>query len=292
MRTSRQGFWESIPEDVFRHTVAEARSIADVLRALGNNQSAGHYLYIRRRIEGLELSTGHFMPYHSGNGSGGRKRPLSEILVEHSDYNNGQSLRRRMVAEGLLEDKCYECGLPPTWSGKPLTLRLDHKNGVHDDNRSDNIRLLCPNCDSQSEFYGGRNIGRTRYSTAIMERAKKETSRRIEAARPPGWKPKVRRSPRTCSSCGLPIGHQGLTGKCGACIGRSRQRIEWPAASGLLIEVREEGMLAVAKRLGVSDTAIKKHLRQRGLPDNSMSIRRMPLIQLEEILAGLDIHPA
>jgi 5-methylcytosine-specific restriction endonuclease McrA len=47
--------------------------------------------------------------------------------------------------------------MDPEWHGRPLTLVLDHINGVNDDYRPDNLRLLCPNCHSQTPTFSGRN---------------------------------------------------------------------------------------------------------------------------------------
>lgn len=63
-----------------------------------------------------------------------------------------------ILREGLLEAKCYEegCGLTE-WRGKPISLQLDHINGDNFDHRIENLRLLCPNCHSQTETFAGKN---------------------------------------------------------------------------------------------------------------------------------------
>ena len=56
---------------------------------------------------------------------------------------------------------CHFFSAPLLWNGQPLSLILDHKSGNASDNRPDNLRLLCPNCDSQNTHTrGGANAGR------------------------------------------------------------------------------------------------------------------------------------
>jgi 5-methylcytosine-specific restriction endonuclease McrA len=77
-------------------------------------------------------------------------------LVAHSTVNR-QHLKRRLVDAGLKENRCEECGLTE-WRGRPITLALHHRNGVRDDNQLENLAILCPNCHSQTENFGGRNV--------------------------------------------------------------------------------------------------------------------------------------
>jgi hypothetical protein len=77
-----------------------------------------------------------------------------EAVLETGDRG---TIKKRLLREGILEEVCVICGIGPEWQGKPLVLRLDHINGVSDDYRIENLRLLCPNCDSQTDTYCGRN---------------------------------------------------------------------------------------------------------------------------------------
>ncbi len=75
------------------------------------------------------------------------------------------NIKRRLLAAGLLEERCGECGLSE-WRGKRLVIQIDHINGICTDNRLENLRMLCPNCHSQTETFGARNKVRQRKSHA------------------------------------------------------------------------------------------------------------------------------
>lgn len=81
--------------------------------------------------------------------------PLDELLVVGRQRSRGH-IKQRLLNMGLLQPNCYECGLAE-WRGEPLSLQLDHINGDKHDWRLDNLRLLCPNCHSQTDTYGGKN---------------------------------------------------------------------------------------------------------------------------------------
>jgi DNA-binding transcriptional ArsR family regulator len=83
--------------------------------------------------------------------------PLEDLL--RSDTPRGRwNLKRRLVAAGLKGEACEECGITQ-WRGRPLSLALHHVNGDRNDNRLENLALLCPNCHSQTDNFGILNRG-------------------------------------------------------------------------------------------------------------------------------------
>jgi 5-methylcytosine-specific restriction endonuclease McrA len=72
-------------------------------------------------------------------------------------YKNTSSLKIRLYNEGLKTKQCEECGIVE-WNGSEISFELDHINGVNNDNRIENLRILCPNCHSQTKTFRGKNI--------------------------------------------------------------------------------------------------------------------------------------
>lgn len=139
-----------LSDDEFRSLIANSTSYLQCVVAVGYTKN-GRYPYdiIKRRCEELNISTDHF----KGSSFYNKKRELDDILVENSTYLNTSHLKERLLKEGLLEYKCEICGNTGEWNGNPLSLQLDHRNGNHTDNRIENLRLLCPNCHSQTDTF-------------------------------------------------------------------------------------------------------------------------------------------
>lgn len=80
----------------------------------------------------------------------------SEMFCENSMATRAM-VRKRVLADKLLEYKCAICGNPGEHNGLPLVLQLDHINGIANDHRLENLRWICPNCHSQTETFCSRN---------------------------------------------------------------------------------------------------------------------------------------
>jgi 5-methylcytosine-specific restriction endonuclease McrA len=87
-----------------------------------------------------------------------RAMPLPQLLAT---TKSRRSVKTRLLNDGILENVCSQCGLR-SWKGEPLSMHIDHINGLREDHRLENLRMLCPNCHSQTPTYGGRNVKRLR----------------------------------------------------------------------------------------------------------------------------------
>lgn len=87
--------------------------------------------------------------------------PLEVLLAPGRVKTSRNTVKRRLLKEGLLEKKCSLCGITE-WRGKPLAFNLDHADGNKFNWALENLRMVCPNCDSQQDTFAGKNVRRLR----------------------------------------------------------------------------------------------------------------------------------
>lgn len=139
-----------VTEDEFRRICAESSSMAKAAATLGL-----HFNSFKKRA--LEL--GCYIPNQSGLGMQKvkpEKIPLDEILLGNHPSFQTNKLKRRLLKEKVLENRCWECGIFE-WNGTILILELDHIDGNSRNHRIENLRLLCPNCHSQTNTFRAKN---------------------------------------------------------------------------------------------------------------------------------------
>lgn len=157
-RKKRSIIW-TMPKEQFTALVADANSIADVLRSLGMATTGKAHRSIKERIEKESIKP-KFIPT-SGYRNAGTRRPrlgfpIEDVAKENSSFDR-KGLKKKILKLGLIDYSCSVCHNNGLWENKPLVLVLDHVNGIRNDNRLSNLRFLCPNCNSQQSTFSGRN---------------------------------------------------------------------------------------------------------------------------------------
>jgi hypothetical protein len=143
-------------EQEAREAVAASFSYAEALRRLELCATGGNWRTLRARVARWEIPIDHFDPDIARRRALRQApRPIEEIVVERSTYSRNH-LEDRLYAAGLKQPICELCGQGELWRDRRMALILDHVNGVRDDNRLENLRIVCPNCAATFERYCGR----------------------------------------------------------------------------------------------------------------------------------------
>jgi hypothetical protein len=224
-----------------REAVENSPSFAEALRRLGLRPAGGNHRTLRKLIDHYGISIEHFDANWALRCERPRTAtPLHDILVEDSTYHRGH-LKRRLYEAGLKRRQCELCGQGESWRGRAMALILDHINGVATDNRLMNLQIVCPNCAATLDTHCGR---KNRHDV----------------------------EPRACAFCGkdfLPkyTRQRYCSQACGVHSKGPRKpkpetrKVLRPPYEQLMADVQSMSYLAVGRKYGVSDNAVRKWIR-------------------------------
>ena len=147
--------WE---KENLEEIIKNSSTKTEVFEKLGLKKLAGNYNTLNRYLIKFKIDISHFKRPSLKGKTKSHKLELEQILVKDSSYANTSRLKKRLILEGILKEKCCICGQDNFWNNKKLVLIIDHINGINNDNRIENLRILCPNCNSQQDTFSGRNV--------------------------------------------------------------------------------------------------------------------------------------
>jgi hypothetical protein len=169
-----------VDPETFIAAVTGARSWAEAMRTLGVNRSSHSYRRIRdaAAAAGIAVAGANHPCGHCGRPIRLRNKFCSlscdqahrlAVRLENwlrtgeiSGADPADSIRQYLLDEQ--KSKCAICAGSNEWTGKVLVFVLDHIDGNSANNCRENLRMVCPNCDSQLETYKGRNHGNGRFA--------------------------------------------------------------------------------------------------------------------------------
>jgi hypothetical protein len=162
---------DSIDDETFKTLVKNNRTWINLALACGFKSVGGCHKFLVRRIKMLGLDMNHFDRGHVDD---------DKIFVMDGKQTQVTTIKRR-----LLQDRPHECNACKNvnftkrdgvlmWNDQKITLQLEHINGVNNDNRHENLILLCPNCHSQTSTFCGGNSKKHKALHAWVENGKTE----------------------------------------------------------------------------------------------------------------------
>lgn len=206
-----------IETHAFIALVKSSKNYTDIMKKIDMSSTGASQKILKRRIAELNIDTSHFIQNNPDPAKFKNTIPLDKILVENSTYS-ANSLKNRLIKSGQLPYQCSKCKNCGDWQGDKLILQLDHINGVNNDNRIENLRLLCPNCHSQTDTWCAKH--------------RKRKPRMVDID--PNYKNKPRINSR---------------------------KVERPSLEQLNFDLASLSYVAIGKKYGVSDNAIRKWIK-------------------------------
>ena len=251
-------------DEEFIKLASVSYSISNMMENLGLKPAGGNHnrYYIRAKSLNVVFAS---RPYVKSE----NKRNVFEYLVLNGPNIASSKLRLLLIKNNIKDDKCEECGIVK-WNNKPISLHLDHIDGNRCNNLISNLRILCPNCHSQTDTYAIIKSGSKR--RIILCNCGKPLSSDNKSGKcrkclyPFVANIKKRKRLYTeskCKKCDVVLKRRKRNDRdyiCRKCFDSQRiTKISWP--DNLPEMVANSSKLAFAKLLGVSDNAIAKRLK-------------------------------
>ena len=158
-RARRSPIWK-ISKIELENLINRSSSWSEILNHFCLANKGGNYQTLKSRIKYDNIDVSELkekIRKRAGFARIRKPKPINEFL-QNGVRCNRSSLRKRLIKEDLLKEICDECGIGPFWNNRRLVLQLDHINGNPEDNRIENLRLLCPNCHTQTDTFAGKRL--------------------------------------------------------------------------------------------------------------------------------------
>lgn len=227
---------DNYSKEELERIVNESFSMTEVISKLGyKTRNGSNNKTVRKRLEKYNISTNHFR-----NSRHTERTPKNVFCINSTAT---QTVLRRWYGKISDDSVCEICGQSKYWNGEDLTMILDHIDGDNHNNQIQNLRWICPNCNSQLPTFAGRNTKRRINYVPMAERKSKK---------------------KICPVCN--INEINLTSKmCVDCRNKEKAK-NIPPRKELEKLIYEKSFVAIGEMYGVSDNAVRKWCKKYNLP--------------------------
>jgi 5-methylcytosine-specific restriction endonuclease McrA len=209
------------------------KSFRDFLIKIGSSfNGSASYTSIKKQLEKLEIKIPNYKKLKNERFD---RKSNEKIFTENSNFSR-YWLKDRIIKHKLIKYECEICKNKGEWLGIKLSLQLEHKNGVNNDNRLENLTFLCPNCHSQTSTYSGK---KNKKETKINKNNYIRKDKYCECGK------KIHRTSQRCSDCAM----------------KNIRKIERPSYIQIISDIEELGYCGTGRKYNVSDNTIRKWLK-------------------------------
>ena len=232
-RAKRSIIW-SMPKEELEQLTKQSKYLGDILKAFGLENKGGNHHTLKRRLDEENIDYSHIKL--GLNANKGRKFDVEPIPIEElfrvNSPHSRTTVKRYILKNKLIPYRCSKCGFEGLWNGKELVLILDHINGISNDHRLENLRFLCPNCNSQEPTFAGKNLPHKKHNH--------------------------------CIDCGCEI--LNVSKRCNKCA-QEQQKIKSkiPSIEQLTIDIYNMSNIEISEKYGVTETTVRKWLKKLNL---------------------------
>lgn len=245
--------WKNI--ELIKEVIKSSNNKTDVLEKLNLKNNGGNYNTLSHFIQSNNIDISHFTPKIPRKSSDFVTYPNIEVvLIKGSPYKSTNSLKSRLYNENLKSRICELCGQDEHWQGKKMALILDHINGDRHDNRIENLRIVCPNCNATLETHC-RGLNLKKESKYIKKNKKCDRD---------GCVTMIRKDHNYCITCWKEIRKNGKEESEKISFEeamKKRRKVQRPSYEQLLLDISELGFVGTGKKYEVSDNSIRKWVK-------------------------------
>lgn len=249
---AKQSLINQYSTEELQSIVQQVTTWKDLILALGYVSNSGKQLaIIKQRIVNENIDISHFVVYKQGKVDRNREN----VFIENSTAD--QKVLRRFYLKENIPYVCVICGQEPFWNGQELTLILDHINGKNHDDRLENLRWVCPNCNMQLPTTN-------RKKSSFEEKSHKKYY---------------------CIDCGIEISSSNSQ-RCISCSNKSRAKVKKEidvTREELKKLIRTIPFTKIGEKFNVSDNAVRKWCDNYCLPRKVSDIKKYTDTEWEQI---------